>query len=198
MKRKLSLFVLCLSYVLLTKAQTFHYGVKGDLGFTAGSGNGLSSSYKSGGYQVGGYIEYPLNKKWSIQPEVLFTSMNLNRSTNYSTYYNLNGDPYSHVAIHLNYVTVPVVVNYNINSLFAVHAGAQYSYMVFDDENLVRDGRDAFKKNNVGLVAGGQMNLGLLFLYGRYVYGLSNVNNIDERYKWKTQQFQFGLGFKIK
>ena len=47
------------------------------------------------------------------------------------------------------------------------------------------------------MVAGLQLNLGTLRVYGRYNIGLTNLNDIDNKEQWKSQQIQVGIGFKI-
>ncbi len=47
------------------------------------------------------------------------------------------------------------------------------------------------------MLGGVQLNLGALKLGGRYVVGLANINDIDDREKWKNQGFQVYLGTRI-
>jgi hypothetical protein len=47
------------------------------------------------------------------------------------------------------------------------------------------------------MVTGLQLNLLMLRIYGRYNIGLKNINNIDQRDKWTSQQLQVGLGIKL-
>jgi hypothetical protein len=47
------------------------------------------------------------------------------------------------------------------------------------------------------MLGGAQLNLGALKLGGRYVVGLANINDIDNKDKWKNQGFQLYLGLKI-
>jgi len=42
-----------------------------------------------------------------------------------------------------------------------------------------------------------QLNLGGLKVGGRYVIGLNNINDIDNKEKWKNQGFQVYAGFRI-
>jgi hypothetical protein len=47
------------------------------------------------------------------------------------------------------------------------------------------------------MVAGAQLNILMLRVYARYNIGLTNINNIDDRDKWTSQQIQVGLGLKL-
>jgi hypothetical protein len=65
------------------------------------------------------------------------------------------------------------------------------------DKTLFDNGKDAFKKGDFSMLGGVQLNIGALKLGGRYVVGLANINDIDDRDKWKNQGFQVYLGTRI-
>ena len=81
--------------------------------------------------------------------------------------------------------------------MLTVSAGAQYSYLLYSDESLLRDKSDAFKKNEVGVIAGIEYTPSRLRFYGRYYRGLSDINNINDLHPWNTQQFQVGIGYVL-
>jgi hypothetical protein len=58
------------------------------------------------------------------------------------------------------------------------------------DSLLLRDG-------DFAMVLGGQINLSVLRIYGRYNIGLQNINDIDSKDKWTNQQIQLGLGLRF-
>jgi hypothetical protein len=47
------------------------------------------------------------------------------------------------------------------------------------------------------MVGGIQLNFSVLRIYGRYNVGLTNINEVSDQNKWKSQQLQLGLGFKL-
>ena len=85
----------------------------------------------------------------------------------------------------------------NTGKLVTLHVGPQYSILVSNSKTFVQNGSDAFKNGDFAMVAGLQLNLGSLRVYGRYNIGLSNLNDIDNKEQWKSQQIQVGLGLKI-
>lgn len=197
MMNKLLSVSLLLLFVLSAQAQKVHLGVTTDLDFTKIAGNGMTSKYQSG-YQAGAFAEIDLNKKWGIEPAVLFSQRNMKRADDFSVYYVNSVSASPDVMVKLSYVSVPVLLKYNINDLFSVNLGPQVSFLVYDDENLLKSNGKAFKNTDLSLVAGVQLNVSQSFrFYGRYNYGLSNINNIDDRYSWKTRQFQLGVGVHI-
>lgn len=198
MSRKLLTAVTCL--LLLSgslAAQGFHYGLKADLNFSKISGNGLKQNFNPG-FDAGVFTEYDLTAKWGLQPELLFNMLNGKRGDDFLTYYVTAGNTKANTPVRLGYLSLPVLLRYNINDVLTVNAGPQYSLLLFTDENLIRNNKAAFKKSNFGVAAGLTVNVDQMRFYGRYVLGLSDVNDIDGRYKWNTQQIQIGLGVTIK
>lgn len=187
--------------IALVHAQTvvpgWHFGVKADVNFSTISGKGMASGYSVGG-QAGGYAEYVINKDWSIQPEILFTQNNTKKGSDFMTYYNTDGNPFAAADIKLAYISVPVLLKYNINKSFSLLAGPQYGMLLVDAESLLRSGDGkAYKKSEISGNLGAQFNVGRVGLYGRYNIGISDINNIDNRYAWRSSHIQLGIAVKV-
>ncbi|GAC1602457.1 MAG: porin family protein [Chitinophagaceae bacterium] len=187
--------------VTLLHAQTivpgWHFGIKADLNFSTISGKGMTSGYTIGG-QGGAYAEYIINKDWSVQPEILFTQNNTKKGADFLTYYNTDGNPFAATDIKLAYVSLPVLLKYNINKSFSILAGPQYGLLLVDAESLLSrgDGK-AFKSSEISGNLGAQFNVGRVALYGRYNIGISDINNVDNRYSWRSSHLQLGIAVKI-
>jgi hypothetical protein len=65
------------------------------------------------------------------------------------------------------------------------------------DQNLLQNGKSAFKNGNVALLGGVELNLLLLRVYGRYGLGITNVNNINSNDKWKSSTIQVGAAITL-
>jgi hypothetical protein len=90
-------------------------------------------------------------------------------------------------------------MKYNLNKYLSLLAGPQYSFMLFDAESLLNDNKGiAFKRYEISANAGLQFSIGSVALYGRYNLGLSNINNIDDRYAWHSRHIQAGVAIRIK
>ncbi|GAA0546655.1 porin family protein [Chitinophaga japonensis] len=176
--------------------QSFHYGLKADLLFTNINGKGMSGSFRPG-VNAGIFTEYSLGKKWGLQPELLFTLFN-NKSEDFLKYYVNSGNSSSNGNINLGYLSIPLLLQYKINDVFSVHAGPQYSLLLYSSESLLQNNRDAFAGSDLGVAAGLTLQVSQVRFYGRYVMGLSNVNDVDDRYKWNTNQIQLGIGIAIR
>ena len=134
-------------------------------------------------------------KKWSIQPEVLFNQVSTDTSDKFSELYNINADKVS--KIKLNYLSIPILLNYNLSKGISLQAGPQFGILMSQSKGLLQNGKDAFKTGDFSMLGGLQLKFSSIRLYGRYAIGLSNLNDIDNRDKWKNQSIQLGIGLTI-
>jgi hypothetical protein len=152
----------------------------------------------SPGFQVGGFAEYNIDKHWAIQPELLYSWSAYKKGSDFLTYYNNYGRSAAKEKVNLASVSVPLLVRYNLNKTLSFLAGPQYSYLIYEDEDLLKNDRQAFKNGEFSANIGVQVNIEKVGFYARYNKGLSNINDVDERYEWKTSHFQVGMSVRIK
>jgi len=193
---KYTMVAFALLLTAAANAQTWHFGPKLDVNYSTIDGNGLKNKY-SLGFQVGGFAEYNITKHWAIQPELLYSWSQYRKAGDFLTYYNNSGRSAAGDKINLATVSVPLLVRYNVNKIISVLAGPQYSYLIYDDEDLLKNDRQAFKNSEISANAGVQVNLDKMGFYARYNKGLSNINDVDERYTWKASHIQVGMAVRI-
>lgn len=155
-------------------------------------------SFKDGfdlGYHVGGFLEIDLNKKWGIQPEVLWNQSQTKR-TNFNNLYPVN-PLNTDEKVKLDYLSIPILLRYNVGNVLTLNAGPQFGILLNQDKTLLQNGEAAFKSGDFSMVAGAQLNFNFLRVYGRYNIGLQNINDIDNRDKWTNQQIQLGVGLRF-
>jgi hypothetical protein len=193
MNRKLLLFLAAALATLNVSAQKINVGIRGDFTYSRINGDGMSIGYQAG-FNAGGFAEYRIKDRWSIQPEILFSQRNI-KIGNFKQYFasSASEDPGQYA--FLSYVSVPVSVKYKILNELTVSAGVQYSYLVHADETLLRDKSDGFKKNDFGLLAGLEYTPSRLRFYGRYYRSVTDINNINDLHTWYTTQIQVGVGY---
>jgi hypothetical protein len=173
-------------------AQSFSLGVKGGANLGKISGQSFKDQFTLG-YHVGAFATIPIGKKWAIQPEAMLSQVNVDTASNFSQVYQFN-----HVdKINLQYLSIPILLNYNINKFLTIQAGPQFSIMLDKNKDLLQNGKDAFKTQNFALAAGLQLNLLKFRVYGRFVSGLTDINNIGSADTWKTQTIQLGVGIAL-
>ncbi|MEP7109874.1 MAG: porin family protein [Ferruginibacter sp.] len=194
---KTKLLALFLSVICFSAAysQSFHLGIKGGANVNKLSGKSFNDEF-SFGYHLGGFAEIGLGKKFSIQPEVLFNQFKQDTSSQFKAIYNglLSS---SRSNIKLNYLSIPLLLNFKASNILSLQVGPQYGILMDQNQNLLQNGKDAFKKGDFSMLGGVQLKFSSLRIYGRYALGLSNLNDIDNKDKWKSQSFQVGIGLAI-
>lgn len=145
------------------------------------------------GYSLGGFAAVKIGEKWQIQPEVLFNQYNSKVSNNYEELYDVNNLK----SISLNYLSIPLLLNYSPTKFFTLQAGPQFGILLNKDDNLLANGRNAFNDGDFSMLAGVQLNIMNFKIGGRYVVGLNDIGDIDNRESWKNQGFQLSVGLRI-
>lgn len=191
MKTKLFSFAVLLFISSSVFSQGFSFGIKGGANLGKISGQSFKNEFTLG-YHVGAFGTINLGK-FGIQPEVLFNQTNVDTSSKFSDVYQFN-----HINnIKLNALSIPIMVNYNVNRFITLQAGPQFGILLDQDKSLLKNGEDAFKSGNFALTGGVQLNLLKFRVYGRFVGGLTNLDNVGDKETWKTQAIQLGVGIGL-
>lgn len=177
-----------------SNAQGFGVGIKVGTNINKMQGQSFKDQFTYG-YSAGAYADIKLGSKWSIQPEVLFNQVSTDTSNKFSDLYDINADKIS--KIKLNYISIPLLLNYNISKGISVQAGPQYGILMSQSKNILQNGKEAFKSGDFSLLGGLQIKFASIRLYGRYAVGLNNINDIDNQDQWKNQSIQLGVGFTL-
>ena len=172
----------------------FGVGLKAGANITKVEGKSFKDEFRYG-YHLGGFAEIGLGDKLSIQPEVLFNQFQTRVDSTFRSVYNVrfaeNRD------IKLNYLSIPILLNYKLGKSLSLQAGPQYAILMQKDKNLLQNGREAFNSGDFSVLGGAQIKISKLRLSGRYFVGLNNINDIDNQNKWKNQGFQLSAGFSL-
>ncbi|MCY1556699.1 hypothetical protein D9M68_934690 [compost metagenome] len=100
--------------------------------------------------------------------------------------------------VRLNYLSIPILLNYKlIGNFLTLQAGPQFSVLMDQNKNLLQNGGKAFSDGDFAMLGGVQLKLSALRISGRYVVGLNNINDIDNRDRWKNEGFQVSLGLAL-
>ncbi|MCJ8496771.1 PorT family protein [Chryseobacterium salipaludis] len=188
------------------------FGIKAGMNVSSLSDDATLSDQSSKiGFNAGVFMNAPIAENFSIQPEILYNNLGSKvtltktdvGNTTYRTEY----------ARHLDYITVPVMFQYNATPAFYLEAGPEFGLMVSAKDKLksTENGNttgtvtsdistDNFNTFNfgVGLGAGYYFtpNVGLT---ARYTAGLSDIakDRPSGSDAVKNNVFQVGLAYKF-
>lgn len=196
MKIKMLGFLLTLTIVsalaVAQKTPFLQAGIKAGTNITKIDGKSFKEEF-SYGYSLGGFAAIKVGEKWQIQPEVLFNQYNSKTASDFDTLYK----PDNLKNISLNYLSIPILLNYSPTKIVTFQAGPQFGKLLNKDENLVQEGKNAFKDGDLSLLGGIQINIANFKIGGRYFIGLNDISDIDKREKWSNQGFQLSVGLRI-
>ncbi len=195
MKYLVPLFI-WVSFSARAQQQKWHYGPTAGINLYQIAGKGIRPSLNTG-VQIGGFAQRMLGTAWSIQAELLYARNNTEKAPNFLTYYNLNGRSNSLKNISLNYITVPILARYELSQKISLLAGLQYGYLFYTNENMIRNNREAFRKQEWGANLGAQYNIGGFAFCLRASKGISDINNVDQRYSWRSFHIQAGFAIAV-
>lgn len=191
MKKVFLALVLLTTATIVTQAQ-IKYGLKAGANFYQLSGKdaedaGLEESRKMKiGIAGGAFVNIPINETFSVQPELL-----------YSMEGNLQKEGDVKVDIALNYVNIPILLQYNASGFYA-ELGPQIGFLTSaklkvtdeDDEDI----KDSFKGVNFSAAIGLGYKLESGFGFGaRYNLGLASIFDTEEDVKISSSGFHIGV-----
>ena len=191
--KSLALLTMSLALTSMSFAQGFHVGLKAGATIFKINGTAMKDEFNFG-YNAGAFAELYFSDKLGIQPEVMFNQTNYRTGTDFSNVYQVNAND---VKGKLNYLSIPILLNYNLAKFFTLQAGPQFGILMNKHETLAENGKDAFKGGDFSMLGGVQLNIGSLKVGGRYVVGLHDINDLPNDQKWKNQGFQVYLGFRV-
>jgi hypothetical protein len=195
MKVKIPL-VIALVLVAQASMAQLKLGVKAGTNISKIDGKSFKEQFGYG-YLLGGYVNIGIGSKLSLQPEVLFVQSQSKVDDNFGTIYQNAFADASSGSVKLNYLAVPILLDYRLGKLVSLQAGPQFGILMNKDKNLLQNGKAAFDNGDLSLLGGANIHLGKLNLTGRYGVGLNNLNDIDDKEKWKSQSIQLTLGLTL-
>lgn len=151
------------------------------------------------GFHIGLFTEFPLAPRFSIQPEVIY-------STQGAKFESAFGD----ADLRTQYLNVPVLAKVYLADGFNIQAGPQIGFLTgaewqIDGADDI-DVSDDLKGTDFGLLFGAGYKLAQgVTIDARYNLGLSNIyddeqgafDNIDADNEWKNGVFQIGIGYQF-
>ncbi|WP_026727605.1 porin family protein [Flavobacterium denitrificans] len=183
MKKLLLAAVLFLATSTAIHAQLLKIGVKAGVNFASQTGDFPESIDKEGitSYHAGLVAEVKLLEKFSIQPELLYSTTGASYKFD---------DVSEDIKNELGYISIPVMAKFYLNKTFSLEVGPQASFLVSQRNDFDIEDAETFEFGvNAGLGVKLTENI---FLQGRYGLGLTEASkNADI----KNSVFQISAGF---
>jgi hypothetical protein len=135
------------------------------------------------GLHAGVLAHIHLTPQWGLQPEIVYSAQGMKTSTTNTTR-------------KLDYINVPIMVQYMFDNGFRAQAGPQIGFLV-DAEDELNDGREielpnTFKTVDAGLGFGfGYLSYTGIGIDARYNLGLSNIREVGS--ETKNRVLQIGI-----
>jgi hypothetical protein len=196
--KKIGLILSALFAIVVVNAQIPQFGIKGGVNVSNVNSNEGTATSSRLGFHVGALAHIHLGSSFAIQPEAMYSSQGFKYVEN-------DPGPYKgEHSVALDYVNVPVLLQYMIGTGFRLETGPQLGVLVNVADRL--NGTDTkllensdFKTTDFAWVFGaGLMSNSGLGIDVRYNLGLSNIRNIPG-YTSKVHNgvFQAGLFYQF-
>lgn len=192
MRKIITVTILYFVVSFSAQAQSLKLGIKAGTDMNKITGEPFSKQFTYG-YQAGVFAEIGITPKFGIQPEVIFSQVNVDTANSFKDvtgFQNLD-------KVKLQYLKIPVLLTYKPNPFVVFQAGPQFGKLIDKNKNIGQNGRSVFADGDLSLTAGLQVNILKIRVYGRYAVGLKDLNDTGSPEKWTSRNVQLGLGFAL-
>ncbi|MEI6189251.1 MAG: outer membrane beta-barrel protein [Chitinophagia bacterium] len=199
MKKNLFILLVLMS-VQVFGQQKFGLGLK--IGQNFSTVDNVSVDHNSASYHAGVTTYIGINSKFSIAVDAILSQTKLEASPSAA---DLIAHPsFKPETYHLNYLSIPLLLQFHPVKSFTFQAGPQYSVLLDQKKDGIENARVAFSSGEFSMVGGAKLDLGGFFIYGRYAIGLNNIgstqqllDDLKNQDSWKTRQWQLGVGLNL-
>lgn len=193
-------------------AQEVEFGVKGGVNIANFTGDETDDLESKIGFHIGGFAEIKISEKFSVQPELLFSTQGTKMEEKYSE----DGFDYDVSAkINTSYINIPIMAKLYVTEGFSLEAGPQIGFLmsaktkaeatvsaggITQSGSEEVDVKDQFNTVDFGL------NFGLGYKFtenlsagARYNLGLSDINKEveGEAISVKNSVIQVSIGYSF-
>ncbi|WP_413511831.1 porin family protein [Myroides odoratus] len=192
--KKITLSLLAIfAFSGVTFAQTPDIKLGAKAGLNISTVSDLDDSKSRTGFHVGALAEIFINEKFSVQPEILYSTQGAKSS-------NLGGLSYK---LTLDYLNIPIMAKYYVMDGLSVQAGPQIGFNVKAEmerkllgEKETKDIKDEINTVDFGLNFGAGYELPIgLFFDARYNLGFTKIHKEGD--STKNRVFQLSVGYKF-
>jgi len=202
MKKIILIFAFTILLIPSVQSQEkIQFGLKGGVNFTTMTSNDYLyvEKYKTGLY-LGATVEIPLGKKFSIQPEILYSKQGVKGNVFLYYLYNPGQSIPPPAADHqLDYIKIPVLAKMYLANNFSLEIGPSFNFLVNDKFTYLSSTQtDLAEKFELGGIVGLSYKLKSNFVVNaNYINGFSNVLKSPFENQ-KSYGFSIGIGYLFK
>lgn len=176
--KRISLLALILAAGTVVFAQPPKFGLKAGVNLARTNNTVGGESGTKVGLNIGALSHIHLSPQFSLQPEI---------------YYSGQGGEVSDVKLNLNYINIPLLLQYNFDNGFRLQTGPQVGFLVDVNDNYDAFESDDFKSTDVSWSFGlGYLTYSGFGIDGRYNLGLTKINDVGSG-KTTNRVIQIGL-----
>jgi len=180
------------------KESLFRWGFKGGLNLNKIEGKSFKDEFNYN-YSLGGFMQINFTRKLGLQPEINFVQTSAEQSKDITVIYDdlfLDGEQKK---AKLDYLKFAGLLNIDIgpSQRVKLQLGPQWGMLVSEAVDSLKTPKDIFMKSELSVLGGIMLQLPLFHIGTRYEIGLSDINGIDNKDKWKSQSWQFFVGITL-
>lgn len=188
--KKASISILSLFFLFNVNAQQAQLGIKGGVNISSLNYSNNANSNSKVGLHLGVLAHIHASRTWAIQPELI---------------YSLEGAsskiiPQGTVHTNLNYLNIPVLLQYMFDNGFRFEGGPQLGFLLSakTKSGNVTVTNSSFQSTAVAIPLGvGYLAPSGLGLDARFVFGLSNINANKNGSIIQSNVFQLGIFYQF-
>lgn len=187
--KQTTLFVATIFLLVTAKAQQAHFGLKGGVNVSQLHFNDDATTDSKVGVNVGAFAHIHASQTWAVQPELLYSLEGAQQT---------NGN--SKVTYKLNYLNVPVLLQYMFNNGFRLEGGPQIGFLLSakTKSGSVTVDNNGFKSTAFSIPLGvGYLASSGIGFDARYVFGLSNISDSENGPTIQSNVFQLGIFYQL-
>lgn len=207
MKKLLICSALTLFGITTATSQEIRFGAKAGVNFATFGGDNIGDIKSKTGFHVGALVEIPVNERFWVQPEILYTAQGAKVEAEYAGPIN---PITATTTFQLDYIQVPIMGKYYVIEGLAIEAGPQVAFLVKSTgefETTIAgvnvkeemDLDDGISKIDFSLGVGASYRLDMGVFFGaRYNFGLTNIyKDSDSDSKNQNRVFQISAGYSF-
>lgn len=186
--KKASFLILLLFALCRANAQQAHFGIKGGVNVSNLHFNDNSVTDSKIGVHLGVLAHIHASETWAVQPELLYSLEGAKAANN------------SDVSYNLNFLNVPVLLQYMFHNGFRLEGGPQIGFLISakTKSNDVTVTDHGFESTAISIPLGvGYLTTSGWGLDARYVFGLSNLNSNKNGPTIQSNVFQLGIFYQL-